>query len=142
MIFSRGTIYTIQALLELAKHPKGLTVAELSQLTHLSRPFLAKLLQQLSREGILTSSKGAKGGFVLKKRPAEIKIGELFQLIEGKGAKLFYCVDFTNCLQNRSSRCQTGRFVEHLNRGIFNLLNQYTLQSILEEEYPVVALPT
>jgi Rrf2 family protein len=141
MIFSRGVVYTIQALVELAKHPKGLTVAELAQQTNLSRPFLAKLLQQLSREGILASSKGAKGGFVLNKRPEEIKIGELFRLIDGKGANLFYCIEDGNCLQNRSSRCQTGRFVIHLNQQLFDLMNRYTLQSILEEEYPIVTLP-
>ncbi|MCA0933430.1 Rrf2 family transcriptional regulator [Lutimonas saemankumensis] len=54
-------------------------------------PFLAKIFQNLSKEGLITSSKGPKGGFYLKKNQLK---GNLMSIIE--------CIDgpdnFNSCL--------------------------------------------
>jgi Rrf2 family protein len=67
IIFSRQCEYALQAVLYLALQPRG-TMTSIKDLTsRLGVPyhFLGKILQRLSRKGLLTSQKGSTGGFAL-----------------------------------------------------------------------------
>ena len=46
-------------------------------------PFLGKILQSLARHKILTSIKGPNGGFALGKDPANIRLVEIVEIIDG-----------------------------------------------------------
>jgi Rrf2 family transcriptional regulator, iron-sulfur cluster assembly transcription factor len=45
--------------------------------------FLAKILQQLARKGLLRSSKGPQGGFVLNLPPEEIRLLDVVEALDG-----------------------------------------------------------
>jgi len=76
---------------------------EIAEAENLPAPFLAKLLQQLARSGVLVSVKGPKGGFGLARPPQEISLMEVVSAVDGEeGFKrcavgLAECTDETPC---------------------------------------------
>lgn len=82
-ILNRDTDYAVRALVYMAKSPKQLiSVKTLVDELHIPRAFSRRLLQVLSREGILQSSKGKGGGFRFKKSPAKVKLKDLVKIFQ------------------------------------------------------------
>jgi len=77
MIYSRSAEYAIRAFVHLAQVPEGkyAMVKNIAEQEEIPAHFLAKILQQLARKGLLRSSKGPTGGFALRVDPSEIRRG-------------------------------------------------------------------
>ena len=85
MIYSRSTEYAIRALVPLAQAPGGryTMVKTLAEQENIPAHFLAKILQQLARKGLLRSSKGPQGGFTLNVPADEIHLMDIVQALDG-----------------------------------------------------------
>ena len=85
MIYSRPTEYALRALTYMGvRNPRGVTrVQEIAQAEDLPAPFLAKVLQQLARSGLLISVKGPKGGFGFSRPPAQISLMAVVAVVDG-----------------------------------------------------------
>ena len=78
MRLTRGVDYGARGAIYLAMQPPG-TIALISEIARqesVPESYLAKIFQNLSREGIVQSHRGARGGFSLARPPAEITLGE------------------------------------------------------------------
>ena len=132
MLFTKSTAYALQALIELSKYDKPIDVNTLSQNTDIPRPFLAKLLQNLSKKNLIKSYKGIHGGFLLQKEPKDIKIIDIFKTIEDKDSLVFYCSsNAKNCTRDRSSICSTLPFFSKLEKEIEKIFDKYTLEDVI-----------
>ena len=132
MLFTKATAYTLQALIELSNYDKPVDVNTLSKLTDIPRPFLAKLMQNLSKQGIIKSFKGINGGFKLNKKPNEIKVIEVFKAMEDKDSLVFYCsLDKEKCVRDRSNICSTMTFFNKLEKEIEEIIDKYTLEDVI-----------
>lgn len=82
---SRLTDYAIMLLGHLGSEGEGATrtARELAAASHLSAPTVSKLLKALSHAGLLTSHRGARGGYSLAQRPAQIPVTRVISAIEG-----------------------------------------------------------
>jgi len=81
---SRKTEYCILALRHLSRQgDRSATVKDLAAALDLSRPLLAKLLQELARKRIVVSSQGASGGFSLHKDLRRLSLMQLIEIIDG-----------------------------------------------------------
>ena len=69
MIYSRSAEYAIRAFVHLAQVQEGkyAMVKNIAEQEDIPAHFLAKILQQLARKGLLRSSKGPTGGFSLRR---------------------------------------------------------------------------
>src|SRR5665213_2265804 len=87
MLYSRSAEYAIRALIPLADLPAGefALVKTLAADTGLPSHFLAKLLQDLARIGVLKSTKGPHGGFRLNLPAKDISMLRLVEAIDGPG---------------------------------------------------------
>jgi len=76
VIYSLTIKYAIEACVHLAQIPAGENahVREISREATIPIHFLAKILQQLARKGILVSTKGPTGGFSLRYPPEKISL--------------------------------------------------------------------
>lgn len=105
-IFSKTCEYALRAVLYIAKrseqgHKSG--IKEIAQEINSPEHFLAKILQKLSREGLIQSAKGPNGGFYLEKEDFNRPLAEIVEAVEGKelfvgcAMGLSYCSETNPC---------------------------------------------
>lgn len=85
MLYSNGCEYAIRALTYLAQQPSGRLslLGDIADAEGIPRSFLAKILQDLVREGMLRSARGPTGGYALAYPPEEISLLEIKAAVEG-----------------------------------------------------------
>ena len=90
---NRMTDYAIVVLGALA-HRRGevLATAQLAALTGLAQPTVAKVAKQLQAGNLLTTRRGASGGYVLQGCPEDISLVNIIEVVEGPIA-VNGCVD-------------------------------------------------
>ena len=78
-MFSRSAGYAIQALTYLAAQPPGkLTGArEIAEAAQIPMPFLWKILRNLSRQRLVRSFKGVRGGYELARAAEKITVAQV-----------------------------------------------------------------
>ncbi len=87
MIYSRSSEYAIRALVHMADLGPGeyAMVKNISAEANIPLHFLAKILQDLARDGFLKSSKGPRGGFRLQFPADEISMLRIVEAVDGAG---------------------------------------------------------
>ena len=105
IIFSRQCEYAIQAVLFLALKPQEskTSIKELTQQLDIPYHFVAKILQDLTRKGLLVSLKGPSGGFGLGLPAEAITIIQVVEAIDGLGFMEECLLGFPEC--SEKNRC-------------------------------------
>lgn len=76
--------YALRAMAELAAAPPGLTTAEqLASSQHIPPKFLESILSQLRNAGLVSSQRGAVGGYQLGRPADEISVADVIRELEG-----------------------------------------------------------
>lgn len=103
MYVTREADYAIRCVLYMSEESKRIVSAkEISESMDVPRSFLAKILQRLSRKGIVTSTRGVQGGFRLAKKPREINLLEVIEAIQGVSAMNVCAIDRRICGRSRT----------------------------------------
>jgi Rrf2 family iron-sulfur cluster assembly transcriptional regulator len=135
-MLSNSCRYGIRAVIYLANQPLsgGKTgIKKISKDLDLPTPFLAKILQQLAKKKILSSSKGPHGGFSLLKDPRKITLLDIVNTIDGQDI-------FTNCLMHNGScegvekdkvRCPMHEDYEKSRRDLIKLFSNRTIYELV-----------
>jgi Rrf2 family transcriptional regulator, nitric oxide-sensitive transcriptional repressor len=71
------------AYLSTRKGPGLASAAQIAEYLGVSEAHLAKVLQRLARHQMIQSTRGAKGGFVLLKDPAQLRLLDVLETIDG-----------------------------------------------------------
>jgi len=81
------TDFGLRALMRLAAEPgRVFTTEEIAGELKISRNHLTKVIQALAGAGILSTHRGAGGGFRLAQPPENIRLGEVVRLLESRQA--------------------------------------------------------
>lgn len=85
MRLTRGADYGTRGIIRLAKMPFSSValVSEIASAEDLPESYLAKIFQDLAKEGIVHSHRGAKGGFSLARPADQITLRQVIEAIEG-----------------------------------------------------------
>src|SRR5205085_8011210 len=82
-MFSQTVEYALRAVVHLAyEAPAARTTAQIAEATKVPRDYLAKILQGLSKKGIVTTQRGVGGGVALAKTPEELTILDVVNAVE------------------------------------------------------------
>ncbi|HSW51249.1 MAG TPA: Rrf2 family transcriptional regulator [Bryobacteraceae bacterium] len=144
MIYSRSAEYAIRAFVNLSRVPEGkyAMVKHIAQEEGIPTHFLAKILQQLARKGLLRSSKGPTGGFTLRHQASEISLMNIVEALDGLGdyekcaSGLAECNDDMPCGMHDSWALLRSRIIEYLKQTSIA-----DIQAALEEKQRVLAKP-
>jgi len=100
-IFSRQCEYALQAVMYLALKPSGqlTSIKELTEKLNTPYHFMGKILQHLTRRGLLKSMKGPSGGFGLALPPEEINLLQIIEVIDGASFTKSCILGFPECSQ-------------------------------------------
>ncbi len=129
-LITRNTDYAIRALCCIAKHNKSIvSVKELAEDLKMPRPFLRKILQGLSRRGILVSYKGKNGGFALQARPESIYISKLIEIFQGPIKLQEHTFRKKICPEIKS--CVLKKKIDIIEKYVISELNSLSIASLL-----------
>lgn len=85
MQFSTKAEYGLKAIVNLAKaFPRQKSAKEIAQEEDISQKYLERLLGNLRNGEIVESTKGKLGGYVLKRNPKRITVGEIIEILDGE----------------------------------------------------------
>jgi Rrf2 family protein len=85
MKISQKGLYALQAMMMLARHHHqgAIKIREIAYEEDLPEKFLELILLELKNARMVESVRGAKGGYQLRRDPAEIRLSEIMRLIDG-----------------------------------------------------------
>lgn len=125
-MFSKSCKYAIRAILYLAtekKEEEKAGVMEIANNLGVPRYFLAKILQDLSRKGVISSIKGPGGGFFLSEKNMDVTLYEIVETVDGPGALQGCVLGFPAC--SSANPCSLHGQVYGYREGLrFQLENQ------------------
>ena len=130
---SKLTDYGTVVLAHIASCDRVCSAAEVAQTTGIAAPTVSKLLKLLARAKLVTSTRGANGGYQLA-RPAEmISAADVIDALEGP-------VSITECSATDShcdfeSVCNVGGSWQRINIAIRRALDDISLIDLLNANY-------
>lgn len=134
MKFSTRSSYGLRAMAKLAdNYGQGpYSLHKLAKEEHISLPYLERLMAKLKRFSLVSSTKGLKGGYELSRSPKDIKVGEIFEVLEGSLAP-FFCVTEKGLKACQSRQCASKRVWLKLQEDITKSLNSFTLADLIKK---------
>ena len=132
MLYSRPCEYALRALTYISLHSDTELnrAKEIAESENIPAPFLAKLLQQLARSGLLVSVKGPKGGFGLARPSKEISLMEVVSVMDGEDQFTRCAVGLVECSDD--SPCPLHDTWKPLREKIIDYLAAETLADLAE----------
>ena len=111
--------YAVMALTDLAKFdPKGpVSLRDISLRQGISLVYLEQLFLKLKKNKIVNSIRGNKGGYVLLKKPSEIKISDVFDAVDEK-------IKTIGCEKTSKQGCN-GRLSKCITHDLWDELGDY-----------------
>lgn len=130
VIFSKKCELALQAVLYLSVKKQNVIVSaiEVSKELKVPKEFVSKVLQLLTDSGIVGSKKGKNGGFYLAKRPANIKLIDIVEAIDGLEIFNKCVLGFPGC--SISEPCPVHDKWGKLREDAYKMLSEETLEQL------------
>ena len=117
--------YAIQAMIDIATHNATsalpISLKEISNNQNIPLPFLEQIAIKLRRAGLIKSTRGSTGGYVLAKDKKQISLADIMHAVEGP----------INVATNTDIDYEvTNKLWQKLNQNISTLLKSITLEDL------------
>ena len=125
--------YGIHAMYDLALNAEGgpQSIKAIAEREGMPEAYLEQLIAVLKREKLVTSTRGAQGGYMLARRPEEITVGEVLRALEG-GLSLVDCLDEEDTC-GKSCACPSRIVWMKLRDGLNAIVDGITLQDLIDD---------
>lgn len=131
MIISTKGRYGVRAVFVLAqKYTEGpQSIKSIAQDQSISETYLEQLFATLRKSGIVKSTRGASGGYILAEEPSKITVGAVLQALEGPLAP----ADCVTGGCESSGGCATHSIWMRIYEGINQVVNSISFQDMLDD---------
>ena len=135
-VSTRGE-YGVRAMVALAKHvgDRPVSIGVISKESAVPYAYLEQLIVPLRRAGLVDSKRGAHGGYTLSRPADQIRVGEVYRVMEGPVAPMD-CVS-----ENEADRtcplipgCQTRPVWVKVRDSIIDAIDSITLADLIEAQ--------
>jgi FeS assembly SUF system regulator len=132
---SKLTDYGTVLLANLAANRETVcSAADVANATGIAVPTVSKLLKSLGRSGLVTSTRGANGGYQLAREASDISAADIIDALEGP-------VSITECSASDSQCehegvCSVGGAWQRVNIAIRTALDDVSLSDLLSNNSP------
>lgn len=132
-VSTRGE-YGVRAMVALARHygDGPLSITEIARESSVPAAYLEQLIAPLRRSGLVESKRGARGGYVLGRSPSEVRIGDVYRVMEGPVAPMD-CVSEDEAEQTCPliEGCETRPIWLKVRDSIIDALDSTTLADLI-----------
>jgi Rrf2 family protein len=122
--FSNAMTICMHSLIILARENKPMNAIQLADRIGSTKFHVAKVLQRLVKEGILSSMRGPTGGFNLTREPSEITVFDIYRSIEGE-------IDYDECTHTNPitpiDKCIRETIVKKMTEDFVNYMKDHTV---------------
>jgi Rrf2 family protein len=125
--------YGLRLLVDLARnYEKGpVLLKNIAECEKISKKYLEQIVILLRTAGIISATRGAKGGYYLVKDPKKIMITDIYKILEGSFASVT-CIDNPRtCTLVRT--CPTRKLWTHLSKQIELTFKNQTLADLAKK---------
>jgi Rrf2 family protein len=126
--------YGIRLVITLAQAKRRMNTNELAKKMDVSPLYLRQVAIPLEKNGIIQSTKGAKGGYQLNVDPEKTDLYTIVRAMN-EDFSLLECVDCSDACP-RSNACISRELWIGLSRALRNALQGMTLQTLIQEKIP------
>jgi Rrf2 family cysteine metabolism transcriptional repressor len=126
--------YGVRLMLDLALHvgQGPVPLHDIARRQDISEKYLGHLIPPLRDAGLIRSSRGANGGYVLGKPPSGITIKDILTVLEGR-------ICLVDCVSNpsfctRSRNCVPRDIWRDVSETISRAFNSFTLEKMIEKQ--------
>jgi Rrf2 family transcriptional regulator, cysteine metabolism repressor len=139
--FSTKGEYGVRLMVQLGRrYGEGpASLAEIAADEDLPRAYLEQLVTSLRDAGLVTATRGARGGYQLTAPPSEIRMGEVLRALEGPIAPMFCASDDPDHAEcARSARCTVNLLWVKVRDAISSTLDSLTLADLVPVRHIVL----
>ena len=130
-MLSNSSKYALTAVLLLAGQTDDTEkkmVKDLSLYTNVPKAYLAKLLQQLSKHKVISSTKGPGGGYYLTEENRRLPVYRLIEVIDGTQRMESCVLGIAEC--NADRPCPLHEYVSPTRSAFLNTLKKMTIEEL------------
>lgn len=127
--------YGIRALIELSHHfgeVRPTQSGEIAARQKIPESYLEQLLTTLRRAGFIRSVRGPQGGHALVRAPAELRITEVIEALEGSIMPIDCLEASSNC--TKAGGCAQREMWQAVRTAILSVLDNTTIADLAERE--------
>lgn len=134
MRLSTRSRYGVRAMVDLALYygQGNVLLKDIAKRQGISNKYLEHLLTSLKVAGLVKSIRGAHGGYLLAKPPAQIRLSQVIKVLEGSIAPV-ECVDDPKTCP-RTELCVTRDVWREIKRAMDEILESISLKDLVERE--------
>ena len=134
--------YGTVVMASMAREPHRVhSAADVATRIGLAAPTVSKILKTLARNGLVTSSRGAKGGYRLRCDPAQISVAQIIDAMDGP-------IGMTECsttpgMCSQEAACTVRANWQTINHIVLDALQRVTLEQMtkpIAHTVPLAAL--
>jgi len=130
--------YGLRILVRIAKckDQTGLSIPQLSEAEGLSQPNVSKLRRILRMDGLINSTKGHVGGYVLARPATDITVNDVLKAVGGRLFDEEFCANHVGVMKlcTNSIDCSIRSLWSMVQTTIDNLLDKITLADLSNSE--------
>ena len=130
MIISSKGKYGLVALMDICLYSRSeaVTLKSVSKRQDISERYLEQIFSILRKGGIINSKKGAQGGYFLARKPKDITVGEILNILEG------YVKIVSPSEEKNDIECFMQKKIwNNINRQIETYFNSITLEELVKD---------
>ena len=130
MIISSKGKYGLVALMDICLYSRSeaVTLKSVSKRQDISERYLEQIFSILKKGGIINSKKGAQGGYFLARKPKDITVGEILNILEG------YLKIVSPSEEKNDIECFMQKKIwDNINRQIETYFNSITLEELVKD---------
>jgi len=138
MRLSTRSRYGVRLMLALAvnKQKKPVFLKDIAGSEEISEKYLSQIIIPLKAKGLVTTFRGAHGGYLLSKPASEISLRDIIEPLEGD-----LCL--VDCVNNpgvcdRSNECATREVWDELSSLLLNFLDTFTLEDLINKSKKII----
>ena len=132
--FSTRGEYGVRLMVELGRHygTGPVSLSEMADHESLPRPYLEQLVVSLREADLVTSTRGAHGGYELSRHPADIRMSEVITALEGPIAPMVCASDDPHLADicERSGYCNVEQLWQRVRDAVTGALDSMTLEEL------------
>ncbi|WP_299164416.1 Rrf2 family transcriptional regulator [uncultured Eudoraea sp.] len=133
-MLSNSSKYALKAVLYLALHTdenNKMMVKDISERINLPKAYIAKLLQELSKRKIISSTRGPKGGFYVTPSNKNETVMQIIEVIDGKKRMETCMLGLEDC--NEQKPCPIHRLISPSRSKMITLLENKTINDLAKD---------